>query len=89
MKNQSFNISLIVAKALFYTYSYLPRKLNNTLAVLECIIKKLNQLRERFKGLRRFIWNRTAASLYPTRFRDPNVHKVASDLRVKTEQRGD
>lgn len=52
-------------------------------------MRKLNQLREKFKGLRRFIRNWAGASLNPAQIRDPNAHKVASDLQVKTKQQGD
>lgn len=52
-------------------------------------MRKLNQLREKFEGLRRFIRNRTEASLNPAQIRDPNAYKVASDLQGKTKQQGD
>ena len=75
--------------AIFYAYSYLARKLNSVLLVLECIMRKLNQLRERFEGLRRFIRNRPGARLNTAQIRDPNVRKVTSDLQVETKQQGD
>ena len=67
----------------------MSHKLNSALVVLECIMKKLNQLKERLKWLRRFIWNQAVGSLSPTRVWGPNVQEVASDLRVETEQWGD
>lgn len=51
--------------------------------------EKTKPTERRFKGLRRFIRNRPGASLNTAQIRDPNVHKVTSDLQVETKQQGD